>query len=179
MATTNSEDLDAELQALLVDLDESSKVVEQPAIPVLTIPPPEPELSEPPVIVAEATIVPAQDPGTPTNPIDLTVVVERFDKDYNTVQNNLCADRGKVDAVVAILLARVQAGTATNTEIESLVKALDVLTNTNGHHVKLLDSRSKLLAAAKSTAAAFYQQNNFGNPSAELTKLLDQPEDSV
>ena len=179
----DTEDLDAELQNLLADLDQQAQPEPEPApvqaVAACSVEPIVPELSELPVVIDEpvADIV-AVAQSNPSNPIDLALVIQRFDKDYNSVQANLQADRGKIDGVVGILLARVQAGTASNTEVESLVKALDVLANTNGHHVKLLDSRSKLLAASKN-AQAFIQQN-FGNTeNPELLKLLEQPEDDV
>ena len=171
--------MDAELQALLTDLQEPMETaVPQGALPenipdILAVP--DPVLSD--VIDLEQTeppILPIDPSPTATNIADLQAVVEKFDADYGEVQANLKRDRGKIDAVIDILLQRVRTNADAETDTMSLVKALDVLANTNGHAVKLLDSRSKLLAATKSTINANQTNVNVSGTDAELQKILSQ-----
>jgi len=183
MSTDTDEVLDDELQGLLADLDSelATKVVSGSPSP--SQPPPlllpEPELSGPAIEpeVADLELLPIEKPKS-AEVFDLREVISRFDNDYNEVQSNLKRDRSKIDSVVRILMEKLDTGEASATETEMLVKALEVMTDTNGHAVKLLDSRSKLLAATKSSAQALIQQN-FGatGNNSELQKLLAQPVD--
>jgi hypothetical protein len=180
--STDAEELDADLRSLLADLEseglEAAPLsVEQPQPEAAPIP--APELSSPAVELADVAGEPLPIDSPPAQDImDLREVVKRFDGDYAEVQRNLKIDRGKVDTVIALLLQKVETGTATATDTESLVKALDVLTNTNGHAVKLLDSRSRLLSATKSAVGALIQQNvNVGGNDLELQSILSQPID--
>jgi hypothetical protein len=170
--------IDAELQALLGDLgsleQEVAAETEQTQIqinrtvpePELTEPAPEPEESQQPYLPIEST------------PIDLTdikEVVRRFDRDYDEVQTSLKIDRSKIDMVISILLNRVQNGSASEADTISLVKALSVLADTNGHSVKLLDSRSKLLSATKSSINAVQTNVSVTGSDVELQNILQQP----
>lgn len=182
MSTDTDEVLDDELQGLLADLDSelATKVVSGSPSPSQPPPPllPEPELSGPAIEpeVADLELLPIEKPKS-AEVFDLREVVSRFDNDYNEVQTNLKKDRSKIAIVIEALMIKLDEG-ASNTETEMLVKALEVMANTNGHAVKLLDSRSKLLAATKSSAQALIQQN-FGatGNNSELQKLLAQPVD--
>ena len=181
--------MDAELQALLADLQKpdatvESKEVEAEPQEVLSeseyisegtiATPPNPELSDP-VIDLEQTEPPSIPiVSTPTDVSELKAIVERFDFDYSEVQANLKRDRSRIDAVIDILLKRVKAHSDAETDTMSLVKALDVLANTNGHAVKLLDSRSKLLSATKSVINANQTNIAITGTDPELQKILGQ-----
>lgn len=181
MSTDTGEVLDDELQGLLADLD--SELASKVATPSPSQPPPpplpEPELSGPAVEPETTALEPLPiDKPKSAEIFDLREVVSRFDDDYNEVQTNLKKDRSKINAVIERLMVKMDEGEASATETEMLVKALEVMANTNGHAVKLLDSRSKLLSATKSSAQALIQQN-FGatGNNAELQKILAQPVD--
>ena len=76
-------------------------------------------------------------------------------------------------------MSKLQDEEASATETESLVKALDILASTNDSAVKLLDSKSRLIASAKSTIQTLIQQNFGTGDSKELQDILNQPEDEV
>ncbi|MCK9558375.1 MAG: hypothetical protein M0R50_10100 [Candidatus Cloacimonetes bacterium] len=176
------QEIDNELQSLLNDLEidkaedsapQAANVIPEP---ITTITVPDPELSEP-VVDVEQTGLPDLPLGTPTpsNITDLNNVAEKFDHDYNEVQLNLKRDRGRIDEVIDILLVRVRANADAETDTMSLVKALGVLADTNGHYVKLLDSRSKLLSATKSAVNAIQNNVTVTGNDAELQAILGQP----
>jgi len=181
--------MDEELQSLLADLEQpdpiadatvdanSEDVVAEP-ISGLTVP--EPELSDntTDMAAAEPTDLPLSSDAAPAN-TEIRAVVDKFDHDYGEVQANLKSDRKKIDTVIDILLARVRANADAETDTMSLVKALGVLADTNGHAVKLLDSRSKLLAATKSVTNANQTNINITGVDAELQRILDQPSDPL
>ena len=178
MSDEEVQDMDAELQSLLTDLEQNPgetgsalEVTEGSAISTI----PEPELSDP--IIDLEGIEPPDLPieVTPTNVSDLKEIVEKFDHDYGEVQANLKRDRGRIDTVIDILLKRVKANADAETDTMSLVKALAVLADTNGHAVKLLDSRSKLLSATKSTINANQTNVSITGTDAELQRILGQP----
>jgi len=167
--------LNAELQALLDDLEQEAPE-EQPT-PTPLVPVPEPELSEPPTEPVEP-----ENPDLPIEPspaeiADLRETVKRFDRDYDEIQTCLKVDRSKIDGVISILLERVRNGSASEADTISLVKALSVLTDTNGHSVKLLDSRSKLLSATKSSFNAVQTNVSITGADTELQSILQQPAD--
>jgi hypothetical protein len=175
--------MDDELQSLLADLelekpaDDVQASIEAPAQTALIVPTtiPDPELSDP-IVDVEQTDLPDLPivEQTPQSLTDLNNVVEKFDHDYNEVQTNLKRDRCKIDEVIDILLVRVRANTDAETDTMSLVKALGVLADTNGHSVKLLDSRSKLLSATKAAVNAIQNNVNVSGSDAELLKILSQ-----
>jgi len=178
--------MDAELQSLLGELQQETDEPQEETVDdgILSDPAPadagnvtvpEPVLSDP------ATDMEAQEPpnlpipSTPSNLADIKAVVEKFDHDYSEVQTNLKRDRKRIDSVIDLLLVRVQANADAETDTMSLVKALAVLADTNGHAVKLLDSRSKLLAATKSSVTAAQANVTISGVDPELQKVLDQP----
>lgn len=171
MAEGDMQILDAELQALLGDLE---AVAETLLPPIASLPVPEPELSEPAVESEQSDRLDLLIESTPIDLSDLKEVIKRFDRDYDDVQASLKIDRSKIDVVIGILLSRVQNGSASEADTISLVKALSVLADTNGHSVKLLDSRSKLLSATKSTVNAI-QTNVSVTADTELQQMLRQP----
>lgn len=174
-----TQDIDSELQSLLNDLKQVSESVEEEVSPPTdnAIQIQEPSLSEP-VVEEEQQIL----PNIPIESelVDLTdfkEIVKRFNNDYDEVQVNLKLDRSKIDSVITILLTRVRDGSASEADTISLVKALNVLTDTNGHSVKLLDSRSKLLSATKSSINAIQTNVSVIGTDAELQNILKQPLD--
>jgi len=190
MAEESVQGMDDELQSLLADLEQpeepladatseatnGNEVEVAPTSTELIIP--DPELIDP--IIDTGEIEPSDLPlASDQAPINTEIksVVDKFDRDYGEVQSNLKGDRRKIDSVIDILLARVRANTDAETDTMSLVKALAVLADTNGHAVKLLDSRSKLLAATKSAVNANQTNINITGVDAELQKILDQPQD--
>jgi hypothetical protein len=180
--------MDEELQSLLADLEQPDPIADATIdIPIneeivtetstdLTVP--EPELSDASTEIekAEQPDLPLESSASSVN-IELKAVVDKFDHDYGEVQANLKSDRKKIDTVIDILLGRVRLNADAETDTMSLVKALGVLADTNGHAVKLLDSRSKLLAATKSAMNANQTNISITGVDAELQKILDQPSD--
>lgn len=81
-------------------------------------------------------------------------------------------DRRQTQEVIDILLGLLSSGTLGATGLESLVQALAVKANTSLTAVKLLDSKTRLLQAAKNQILV---QNNIGGSNEELTALLNQP----
>jgi hypothetical protein len=157
--------------------------VEKPKadIPVINAPPPVvdvlepmkqellgPESDEPQVITSEVLVK-----STVEEVLDVKQLIKDHDKSYCAIQENLVRDRAKIDSVVSILLAKVEVG-ASSAETEALVKALAVLTDTNGHAVRLLDTKTKLMSSAKSTIAALTQNiiNTGGGGNEDLKALL-------
>jgi hypothetical protein len=167
-----------ELQSLLSELTSndaisSGNILEDtPSIDVPIIP--DPEFSEPATDLEQAEPPNILIESTTTNVSDLKEIVEKFDHDYGEVQANLKKDRTKIDTVIDILLQRVRAHNDAETDTMSLVKALDVLSNTNGHSIKLLDSRSKLLSATKIAITANQTNVNIGGD-GDWAKILNQP----
>jgi hypothetical protein len=190
MVEVSVQGMDDELQSLLADLeqpeepfaDATSEATNGDEVEVaaasteLIIPDPELTDATTDISEAEPSDLPLTSDPAPANS-ELKAVVDKFDHDYGEVQTNLKSDRKKIDSVIDILLARVRANTDAETDTMSLVKALGVLADTNGHAVKLLDSRSKLLAATKSTLNANQTNINITGVDAELQKILDQPSD--
>jgi hypothetical protein len=191
MAEISVQGMDDELQSLLADLEQpeepladatseatSGDEVEVAAAASVELIIPDPELTDATTDISEAepSDLPLTSDPAPANS-ELKAVVDKFDHDYGEVQTNLKSDRKKIDSVIDILLARVRANTDAETDTMSLVKALGVLADTNGHAVKLLDSRSKLLAATKSTLNANQTNINITGVDSELQKILDQPQD--
>ena len=186
--------MDEELQSLLTDLEQNAG--EGPLPPAEPVPEqalelePDPEqdhvaadiistVSDPilsdPAVELESDVPDLAIDSPSTNMSDLKDVVEKFDKDYGEVQANLKRDRGRIDEVIDILLKRVKTNKDSEADTISLVKALSVLSDTNGHSVKLLDSRSKLLSATKSAMNAMQTNINITGTDAELQNLLSQP----
>jgi hypothetical protein len=190
MAEVSVQGMDDELQSLLADLEQPEEPLAdatseatngdevEVAVASTELIVPDPELTDATTGVSEAepSDLPLTSDPAPANS-ELKAVVDKFDHDYGEVQTNLKSDRKKIDSVIDILLARVRANTDAETDTMSLVKALGVLADTNGHAVKLLDSRSKLLAATKSTLNANQTNINITGVDAELQKILDQPSD--
>jgi len=116
--------------------------------------------------------------------VDLDKFINDYESDYAAIKNNLSNDRKIISDVVMHLHDRLVVtggGGLEPEELESLVKAVQVLADTNGHSVKLLDTKSKLLSSVKSGVSAIIQniQANGGNPSAsfDLSSILKQDED--
>jgi hypothetical protein len=105
--------------------------------------------------------------------IDLRAFIQNHDADYNETKDNLRCDRAKADMVVRGLLERVSESTATAQETEALVSAVKCLIDSNGHMVRLLDSKTKLLQSQKGAIGALIQ-NNVGVSGAELADILSQ-----
>jgi hypothetical protein len=180
------ENIDSDLQSLLDDLQSvaiengvlgDAEPIDAPATDVVPIP--EPQFSDPEADIGQDNTPDLPIESSPTNLADLAAVVGQFDKDYGEVQANLKRDRGRIDTVIDILLQRVRDNADAETDTMSLVKALAVLADTNGHAVKLLDSRSKLLAATKSTINANQTNVNITGVDSELQNILDQPVGNV
>jgi hypothetical protein len=170
---------DDELQSLLSELTTGDTTLNdtiQEDIPNIDIPVvPDPEFSELTTDLEQAEPPNLLIESTTTNVSDLKEIVEKFDHDYGEVQANLKKDRTKIDTVIDILLQRVRAHNDAETDTMSLVKALDVLSNTNGHSIKLLDSRSKLLSATKIAITANQTNVNIGGSDGDWAKILNQP----
>ena len=191
-------EIDDDLQGLLEELDigpEISKEDEIPSLapsapPALTIPLPLPtiELPEPqgvkvlPLVpVLDDPDPPKEKPGTdlfepedsPDNLIDIREFIQRHDADYAEAKANLRTDRAKADELVRLLMARVEDGTASNQETEGAVQAVKCLVDSTGHMVRLLDSKTKFLAASKHSVGTIIQQNFKGGDS-NLENILSQ-----
>jgi len=190
MSEESVQGMDDELQSLLADLEQPEEPLDDAtseatsgdevvvsANTELIIP--DPELTDPATDISEAELpdLPLTSEQAPVS-AELKSIVDKFDRDYGEVQSNLKSDRKKIDSVIDLLLARVRANTDAETDTMSLVKALGVLADTNGHAVKLLDSRSKLLAATKSATNANQTNISITGVDAELQKILDQPQDT-
>lgn len=176
--------MDDELQSLLSDLEQEdsavesvsenllSSVAENPSTDIIV---PDMEMSDAKIDIEEDEPDLPQIESTPTVLSDLKIIADKFDKDYTEVQANLKSDRKRIDTVIDILLARVRNNADAETDTMSLVKALAVLADTNGHAVKLLDSRSKLLSATKSSGSNTQNNISITGTDIELQKILDQP----
>jgi hypothetical protein len=177
---TQSED--DELQSLLSELTADSTLsdniipeavsenIPNVAVPII----PDPEFSEPATDL-EQTEPPNLLIESTTSSSDLKEIVEKFDHDYGEVQANLKKDRVRIDTVIDILLQRVRTNSDAETDTMSLVKALNVLSDTNGHSIKLLDSRSKLLSATKIAINANQTNVNIGGGVDDWAQILNQP----
>jgi len=177
--TEPTQHIDDELQSLLDDL-ENDEIGTVPDIisgttdtTIITIP--DPELSDPAVDSEQTELQDLPIESTPAGLVDISEIVSKFDHDYGEVQANLKKDRAKIDTVINILLQRVTANADAETDTMSLVKALGVLSDTNGHAVKLLDSRSKLLSATKTSINANQTNVNINGSDADLMEILSQP----
>lgn len=146
-----------------------------PTMPEAEEPPPEILDPLPDNEISQIVTTAIEISNTADEVLDVRALVKAHERDYNTISDNLARDRGKVDSVINILMAKVEAG-GSAAETESLVKALAVMTDTNGHFVRLLDSRSKLMVSAKSTIAAMVQTTvNAGTGDSEdLKRILAQ-----
>ncbi len=169
-----------ELDGLLDELDDLKDTGPGQGPSPSPIPAPSPVIQPslvPAADIKEEMSVPVPVPNNPTMPdgaLDIGTIIRYHNEHYEDIRRNLATDRGKADALVALLLGRVQAGGATDVETESLVKALEVLARTNDSAVRLLDSKSRLLTSAKS--GLMIQQNMNINASPEdLQKILDEP----
>jgi hypothetical protein len=113
-----------------------------------------------------------------TDILNLKEMINQHSGDYRRVRQNLEIDRAKIDGVIALLLSKVESGDASSAEVESLVKALDVLAKTSDSYVRLLDSKSRLISSTKSAAQTLIQQNfGSGVDMNELEDILQQPDD--
>jgi hypothetical protein len=176
--------MDDELQSLLSDLEQEDSVVENISedLPPDIVENSSTDIVIPDLEMSDAKIDMEEDEpdllpieSTPMVLSDLKIIADKFDKDYTEVQANLKSDRKRIDTVIDILLARVRNNADAETDTMSLVKALAVLADTNGHAVKLLDSRSKLLSATKSTGSNTQNNISITGTDIELQKILDQP----
>jgi len=177
--------IDDDLQGMLEELELDSNEPEaepqpDPELepePVIANPVPEPVLEDPPPAVPAT--VPATDLFDPeeddSDLLNITDFVRQHERDYDAAKNNITRDRAKADQVVAILMQRVEDGGASNQETESLVQAVKLLIDSNGHLVRLLDSKSKLLTASRGSLRTLIQQNFGGSAdSAGLEDILSQ-----
>jgi hypothetical protein len=170
--------IDDELQSLLTDLqqDVNADIDQTNEIAAIdTVVSPEPELTDPSVDIEQTEPPDSFIESGSTDISDLSSIVNRFDKDYSEVQTNLKNDRKKIEEVIEILLNRVKNNNEAESDTISLVKALDVLADTNGNAVKLLDSRSKLLSATKSTINSMQTHVSVTGNDVELQNILKQP----
>jgi len=181
-------DIDDDLQGLLEDLDIGPEIDEpeppvekMPAVELPAIPEPlEPLGAQLPAPILETPVAPSDEPDTDLfkeepgsqGGIDIGAFIAQHDRDYTEVKGNLRADRAKADEIVRMLLERITNGTASSQETESCVQAVKLLVDTNGHMVRLLDSKSKLLTASKGSVNTLIQQN-FGG-SDDLENILSQ-----
>lgn len=108
------------------------------------------------------------------NIADLAVAHE---KDYSTVMNNITIDRCKIDSVVSLLMEKMTDNSAKTGEVESLVRALSAMADTNNSIVRLMGERSKFIIALKN----YIPRGGDGDTATNdtLADLLSQPEDSV
>ena len=192
-------EIDDDLQGLLKELDIGPEVSEDASpspAPVTEVP--KPQISPPIPIAPEpqdsAKVLPLvpilEDPDPPAEKeptdlfsseepsqdgFDLQEFIIKHDRYYEEAQSNLRADRAKADELIRMLLDRVERGTASNQETEAVVQAVKCLVDSNGHMVRLLDSKTKLLVASKGSVNTLIQQN-FGDSqsSSELEDMLTQ-----
>lgn len=127
-------------------------------------------------LVIDEPVKPEAVPINPDDPLDYTVFIQRFRQDYDLAASRVETDRQRMLAIMNTLYQRMQGGTATDIETESLVKLVASLSDTNGHFVKLMDSMSKLLSSAKPGLVINQNIGDQGDPE-QLTKLLQQSED--
>lgn len=158
-----------------------------PAPPVVILPPKMVEPPKPsPALVSDlpepppSSLSAATSSATFSNLIDIEKFVDSFEKDYQAISTDLVRDRAKVDQATNILFGRVETGVADKSETETLAKLLDTMVNSNGHRVKLLESKAKFLAATKSTVTTLIQNNidnGNGDDDESLVDLLSQNEE--
>ncbi len=121
-------------------------------------------------------------PVTPADdePVKILEYVQKHEADYQQIKANLDLDRLKADKVIGILMQKLETNTALKHDVESLVKALDVISNTNGRAVKLLDTRAKMIASIRGPMKNVFANVNAGGAGeGDLTKILSQPEDDI
>ena len=191
-------EIDDDLQGLLKELDIGPEISKEelPApvpspVPPLVAQVPGPPILEPPEelkvlplspVLEDSDLTKEKEPDTdlfkeeegPADMIDLGEFIRHHDKDYTEAKQNLRADRAKADELVRLLLARVDDGSASNQETESLVQAVKCLVDSTGHLVRLLDSKSKFLSASKGSVSTLIQQNFGRRASTELEDILTQ-----
>ena len=189
-------EIDDDLQGLLEELDIGPEIgkAESPAPATSPSPAPPPVIQGPPVapeepkvlplspVLEDADVLKEKEPDTnlfeqeeaPPNAIDLQEFIRNHDRDYNEAKQNLRADRAKADEVVRMLMERVDNGSASSQETESLVQSVKLLVDSNGHMVRLLDSKSKFLSASKGTVSTLIQQNFGSGADNELEDILTQ-----
>jgi len=183
------EDDDAELQDLLVDLTEDDGVISDESVTInksveesekveldIVISESEPESGDMTQIVSTKTEL--VDPSAAADEIiDIRKFVIEHNRDYNAALSNLKSDRAKADSLVQILMQKLQDGEASNTETETLVKGIEVLSRSADSMVRLLDSKTKLVTSTKAQTKALIQQNFGGGTSDALQKILNQTEE--
>lgn len=172
-----------ELQGILDELADQEPM--RPIVPVsesvqLNIEPApigpvvEPQLSNPvPVVVEEPPDLVFNDSQDSEDTFKVQEFLTTHERDYEETKRNIRNDRAKVDTVLQLLLQKVQAGGATAAETESLVAAAKALVDSNGHMVRLLDSKSKLLTSIKGNVTINNNNTAVAN-SGELVDLLSQ-----
>jgi len=197
-------EIDDDLQGLLEELDIGPEIstdivsqaptpsppISQSVVPEPTSkkllppppPPPPPILEDPKPIVeeeekADTDLFKEENKSEQQGLIDIREFISNHNKDYEEAKCNLRTDRAKADELVRILMERVDGNDATGQETESLVQSIKCLVDSNGHMVRLLDSRSKLLSATKSSASTLIQQNFGDKSSSELEEMLTQKVD--
>lgn len=176
---------DPELQDLLDDL-ESEEQEEQPVaeesvvVDVEKPKPAEPEVdtdeeSATQLIQQKKSAVPA-----PTVDLDLSKIINDHEGDYRTAMSNLRNDRTKIDQVVSKLMKRLDDNSCKAADVEGLVRSLDTLTNSSMCIVRLMDSRSKLIAALRGhMVGAKVQGGTTEGSEGQLAEMLEQPNDDV
>ena len=150
----------------------SVEIVEQISEPVFDNESAEDELIDNELI--EDNILPLTNSPAGTDLINIKKLINDYDKDYDEVKHNLRSDRSQIEDVIGELQGVFQNGVVKIGLVEALVKALDVLANTNQSFVKLIDTKSKLMASLKSHASVVVNQNNVGGESSELRDILEQ-----
>jgi len=183
------EDDDAELQDLLADLIEDDEVISDESVTInksveesekveleIVVSEPEPEPGDMTQIIN--TKIEIIDPSEIADEIiDIRRFVAEHNRDYNAALSNLKSDRAKADGLVQILMQKLQDDAASSTEVETLVKGIEILARTADSMVRLLDSKSRLVTSTKAQTQALIQQNFSGGASGELQKLLEQSEE--
>jgi hypothetical protein len=180
--------IDDDLQGMLEELELDSETEEptklepdvEPVKPVVADPVPKPILDDPPPPPVLAPVPPTDLFDTESEPdelFDIRDFIKQHERDYGDAKGNIYRDRAKADEVVRILMQRVEDGGASNQETESLVQAVKLLIDSNGHLVRLLDSKSKLLTASRGGMKTLIQQNFGRNENTDLEDLLSQTVD--
>jgi len=180
-------EIDDDLQGLLEELDIGPEISKEelPSVPIPVPPaiqPPEPEVKVLPPVLEDPDPLKKGEPTdlfraeeVPEDVLDIREFIRQHNRDYTETKSNLRADRAKADELVRLLLKRVDDGTASNQETEAVVQAIKCLVDSNGHMVRLLDSKSKFLSASKSSVGTLIQQNfGYGGASTELEDILTQ-----
>jgi len=151
-------------------------------IPIDTSPEPiQPQLIDPEIPTnlvesGDSTLL-VQDENNNGDIMDLEAIVRQHDRDYDETKDNIRADRTRMARITELLMDRVEDRSATTVETECLVTAAKALVDSNGHMVRLLDSKSKLLSSTKSAVQMLINQNINTGGNDDLKDILASPEE--